>query len=79
MSEDVVLIQFDEPSSGRNRFVHAPAVEKRHSQAMQGILVVGIDLQGLFVGFDGLIELVITERVNRVLEVFFLRHVLDFI
>jgi len=32
---------------------------------MQAFLVVGIDLQGLFVGFDGLIELVITERVNR--------------
>src|SRR5207249_2203808 len=65
----------DESFCGCNRFVRAPAVEKRHSQAMQGILVVGIDLQGLFIGFDGLVELVITERVNRGLEVFFLRHV----
>src|SRR5436309_2905802 len=75
MSKDVVLIEFDESFCGCNRFVRAPAVEKRHSQAMQGILVVGIDLQGLFIGFDGLVELVITERVNRGLEVFFLRHV----
>ena len=79
MGEDVVLIDFDKSSCSCDRFVNATTVEKRHPQSMKSILIIRIDIQSFFVRVDGFIELVIPKRVDCLLEVFFLRHVINFI
>src|SRR5881396_3157617 len=74
MGEHVVFIDFDELFGSRDRFVYPAATEQRHAQAVQSILVIGVDLQGLSVLLNGLIQVIVAECVDRLLEIFFFRH-----
>ncbi len=74
MGEDVVFIDFNELFGSRDRFVYPAATEQRHAQAVQSILVIGVDLQGLSVLLNSLIQVIVAECVDRLLEIFFFRH-----
>ena len=74
VGENVVTVDRDEPLRGFGGFFEATVVEESHPESMQGILIVGIDLEGLVVKANGLIQLVVSECIHGLLEKLFLCH-----
>src|SRR5690349_2853052 len=69
VSENVVGVDFYESAGGRDCLIEAAGVEQSHAEPVQGILIIGIDLEGLSVFPDGIIKFVVAESINSLLEV----------
>src|SRR5213593_435608 len=59
VSQDIVVIDFNESLRRCNRLLYPPAIEQGHTQPMEGILIVRIDLQGFVVVVDRFVQLVV--------------------
>jgi len=70
----IVGINFDQPFGRLNRLIESAAIVQGHTQAMQRILVPGIQFQRLLVHLDGLVEFVVAEGIHRLFEIIFFCH-----
>src|SRR5215470_5905345 len=49
MSEDIVLVDFDELFGSCDRLFYPASIEQSHAQTVQRVLIIGINLQCLLV------------------------------
>lgn len=74
MGENVLAVDFDELFRHLDRFVIASAIKEGHTQPVQDVLIVRINLQGLAVKFDGFVELIVSKSLYGLLKNLFLCH-----
>ena len=74
MGEDIVVINLDEALRNGDRFVKLSVIVQGHSQPVQDVLIIRVDLQRLAIQSDGVVELVVSEGFNSLLENLFLCH-----
>src|SRR5215470_8198598 len=68
MSENVILVDFDELFRSCDRLLYPAAVEQSHAQPVQRVLIVGINLQCLLVMVNRLVQLLVAKRINGLLK-----------
>lgn len=74
MGENVIIVDLNEALCGLGGLVIASMVEKRHAKPVEGILILGIDLEGFPIKLDRLIQPAFAESIDGLFEKLFLCH-----